>query len=159
MRRCAIIKDNVVIDVRDLSESEMASPSLTVVDIEDSAPLVSVGWVLEGNTLRPGPTLLSDEERRAQQQRLQRLFGQKLSPIVVDLVGARNLALSEQGANVDIVALATQMQAVKLLLETGALKTARGLCAVIKPAFPHHEDIIEKCIQDISDFLVSAGYE
>lgn len=159
MRRCAIIQDNVVVEIRELSAEQMVSRENLIIDIEDSAPQAQVGWVLEGNSLRPASATVSDDERRATQQRVQREFGQRLSPLVVDKVGARNLALSEQGANVDIISLASQMQAVKLLLETGALKTARGLCASIKPAFPHHADIIQSCIDDITSFLLVAGYE
>jgi hypothetical protein len=73
-------------------------------------------------------------------------------------MGARNLKLSEEGVVVDVASLASQLSSIKLLLETGALKTARGICTLQKPNFSNHSDIFQVVIDEITNFLNTNGY-
>ena len=58
MRKYALLKENVVIKVESLEESELC-PFLKdfqlAIDVEDLLVTPAVGWVLSGNILIPGP--------------------------------------------------------------------------------------------------------
>lgn len=162
MRKYAIVNNDVVSKVLDLDDQEVASISTDgsmVIDIEDMIPQPQTGWLLEGNKLVPASASMTADERDSFQQTAQRQFGLKLLPIVVDKLGARNLKLTREAVPVDVASLATQMSSIKLLLETGALKTVRGICSALKPAFPNHSDILDDVIIEISNFLVNNGFE
>lgn len=156
-RKFAILKENVVIEIINLSSEEAALKAReveTLIDIEDEIPQPTLGWKLSGNKLVLPSNNLSSEEQDSFQQTSQRLFGMKLLTKAVDKVGARNLKLSRENTPADIAALANQMAAIKLLLEGGALKTSRTLCLAIKPMFPLHEDILQEVADEITIFLV-----
>ena len=160
-RYYALINNNVVTKVEVLSEEQVQEAARTnslVIDIEDILPRPDVNWVLEGNTLVPNNTNISVEAAELYQQTTQRLFGVKLLPTAVDKVGARNLKLDREGTPVDIVALSGQMTSIKLLLEGGALKTARMVCLSIKPMFPNHSDILQETADEITNFLINQGW-
>lgn len=158
MRRYALLKNNTVFAVLTLSDEEIAAVTDLVFDVETS-PEVEVGWILVGNKLQKKSSIQEASAEQQAQQTHQRMFGQELSPFVVDKIGTRNIQLSSAGVVLDVVTLAVQMQSVKLLIETGALKTARGLCVALQGAFPLHKDIFDYVITEISSFLVASGYE
>lgn len=156
MRKYAIVHDNVVVEIEQLSDSEVISKAnycQCLIDIEDQIPEPEIGWVLQGNTLVPANTLLTNDEQDLFQQCSQRKFGLALLTRAVDKIGARNLKLTREGTPADVAALANQMAAIKLLLEGGALKTARTVCTMIKPVFLLHEDILQEVINEINSFL------
>lgn len=102
---------------------------------------------------------LSQDQADALQQRLQREFGLQLLPELVDQIGAINLKLSRSGQGVDVASMASQMASIKLLLEGGALKTVRGICAQLKPAFPVYANVLEHGIVSITNFLHRNGWD
>lgn len=156
MRTYAILKDLVVTEITtmDVDQCAMCSLDSMVVDVEDQIPQVQIGWVLEGNKIKSNIVVSDPDEMDAVQQTSQRIYGQRLLPIAVDLVGARNLKLSREGTPANVQALAVQMQTVKVLMESGALKTTRTVCESLKPGFPLHADILQYVIDDITAFLV-----
>ena len=156
MRRYALVNNNIVtgfvlID-NDDQYIEVASKNHLVIDVEND--IVEIGYILQGNKLVASNTLPQVEVTDLYQQTAQRLFGQKILPDLIDQVGARNLRLTREQVVVDVAALGLQMNTVQILLNGGALKTARGLCAVLKPMFPHHSDILDLAINKITDFLI-----
>lgn len=160
MRTYAIVEEGVVTEIAVLTEEQFIERTRTClgVDIEDEIPRPQVGWKLDGNRLVPVSESSNPDELDAIQQKSQRLFGMKLLPMAVDLVGARNLKLSREGTPANVTALASQMQVIKLLLEGGALKTTRTVCESLKPSFPLHEDILQTVINEITNFLDSNGW-
>lgn len=160
-RYYALINNNIVTKVEVLSEEQAQEASKNnslVIDIEDMVPRPDVNWILQGNILVNTNVNMSIEAAELHQQTTQRLFGVKLLPTAVDKVGARNLKLDREGTPVDIVALSGQMTSIKLLLEGGALKTARMVCLGIKPMFPNHSDILQEVADEITNFLISQGW-
>ena len=158
MRRHALVNNNIVTEIIqiDLDTDEYIEYSRKnhlIIDVEDD-PMVNVGFILQGNKLVPANTLPQVEVTDLYQQTAQRLFGQKILPDLIDQVGARNLKLTREQAVVDVAALGLQMNMVQILLNGGALKTARGLCAALKPMFPHHSDILDLAINKITEFLI-----
>jgi hypothetical protein len=160
MRKYAILTDNKITEIVNAEESEIReiARSKMIVDIEDLIPEPGINWILQGNKLVP-PSELNTEERDLFQQTAQRKFGEKLLPIAVDKIGARNLKLVREGNPTDVATLASQMASIKILLEGGALKTARGICSAIKPMHPNHSDILDEVISAISNFLTQNGWE
>lgn len=157
----AILNNNIVTEVREVSEdqyADLARANQLLIDISAQIPEPSVGWILAGNRLRPAEPETSPDVMDGIQQSAQRKFGEILLLILVDKIGARNLKLSRESTPVDVAALATQMASIKLLLETGALKTVRGICNALKPAFPLHADILTYAITEITNFLISQGW-
>lgn len=156
-RKHAFLINNVVVDSRAISEQEFAElvgQYDALIDIEDIIPEPQVGWVLQGNKLVLAQADMSVEEEEAYQQTAQRKFGEKLTPQLVDLVGKRNFKLSREGTPANVGSLANSMASIKLLLETGALKTARTVCTSLKPGFPLHADILDFAIASITNFLI-----
>lgn len=161
MSKHAIVNNNLVTEVRDISDSEYAELSKSnqlLIDIENAIPEPAVGWILVGNKLQMAGSSLTLDQLDAFQQSAQRKYGLLLLPVLVDKMGARNFKLSREGTPVDVAALATQMASIKLLLETGALKTVRNICNALKPAFPAHADILQYAIDEITNFLISNGW-
>lgn len=161
MRLHAILDNNIVTEILELDEALYAKEAAyhdLVLDVEDMIPRPEVGWVLEGNKLVPASAQMTQDQLDEFQQKAQRLFGLYLLPIAVDKIGARNLKLAREGTPTDVAALASAMASIKVLLEGGALKTVRGICGSIKPGFPHHSDILDLVINEITAFLTNNGW-
>lgn len=163
MRTYACIDENVVVDVLSLDEDAFLSKSkihALLIDITDIIPTPEIGWALSGNKLIPAPEIIQDNDvRRFYQQSAQRKFGQQLIVEAIDLIGARNLKLHEENIPADVALLASQMASIKLLLEGGALKTSKTLCAAISPLFPLHSDILSVIISKIDNFLINNNWQ
>lgn len=157
----ACLKNNVVVKIQDLTEEQYRTESLVydmIVDITNDNPQPIAGYVLSGNKIvQTTPQI--EESILEMQQTAQRIHGEGLAKIAVDKMGARNLKLAKDGVAINVMLLSQQLQGIKLLLEGGALKTVRGLCSTLKSAFPHHADILQLVIDDITNFLVRNGYE
>jgi len=160
-RLYAFVNDNIVTKTESLSEDQAVEASKSnslLIDIEDMLPRPEVSWQLQGNTLVNPNSSLSVEELELRQQTTQRLFGASLLPLAVDKIGARNLKLARENTPADVTALAGQMASIKLLLEGGALKTARTICLAIKPSFPLHADVLQEVVDEINAFLIANGW-
>lgn len=154
MKKYAFIRNNIVILVNEMEESEYSNHILhwdAILDITDLVNQPAPGWKLEGNILVP----VSPEIQQQEQQ----IFGQALSLELINRMGARNLALSSQGISVNVAALLTNVGAVKSLLETGALKTARSIMILYLPNYSAYSDIFEHGINRITSFLVQKGWD
>lgn len=162
MRKHALLKNNTVVEIRDLTEEDytaLAKSYQLIIDIEDMFNRPSVGWILDGNTMRANNNFATPDDAVAEQQKRQREFGQKLSPILVDMMGARNLKLAAEGVTVNVSSLLSSLNSIKALIETGALKTARGVLASVTPAFPAYADIFDCASAQITQFLADNSYE
>ena len=161
MRKYAIIDNNIVVKVLNLSETEIQTEveyHSMVLDIEDLIPCPEVGWILEGNTLRFIKSNLTSEQLDDIQQESQQKFGQKILVPYINRLGSRNLKLARDGVPVDVSVMASQMSLLKLLLETGALKTARGLTYQMATVHVNHSDILNLIIAEITNFLSNQGW-
>lgn len=98
-------------------------------------------------------------EHNDERQRSQREFGEYLVPELIDMMGSRNLTLIQDGTPVNISTLASDNAGIKLLIETGALSTARSAAMYYKTKYPYHADIYDHVIEDITEFLMEKGYE
>lgn len=98
-------------------------------------------------------TQATQESSNLRQQRMQRLWGQSYSNIVIDLIGAKNIELDKAGISVNSIELLGHLGVIKELLNTGGLKTARNLCLQLQPQFPAYSDVFNKLISDINTFL------
>lgn len=162
MRKHAFLKDNIVIKIDLIGESDYIEQSKScqlLIDVEDLTVQPHIGWVLNGSVLESNIHLQNVDQITAEQQKNQRLFGLKLSPILVDKMGARNLRMSLEGQTPNVSSLLNTLGMVKALAETGALKTARGVMMQVKPAYPLYSDILDYAITEITNFLVTMGYE
>lgn len=156
MSKFAIVKDNTVIEIVELIEEQdlidLSAKHQMVIDTQGQEILP--GFILKGNALVSPNTIDPVELSDMYQQTAQRLFGQKILPGLVDQIGARNLKLTRDQITVDVTALGLQMNTVQILLNGGALKTARGLCSHLKSNFPKHADILDLAINQITAFLI-----
>jgi len=58
MTLCALVKDNVVVEVKDLTDIEqeyLGRQYQNLIDISSLYPAPTAGWLLQGNTLVPYP--------------------------------------------------------------------------------------------------------
>lgn len=156
MNKYASIINNNVVKVSELDEQQFRLESKEcelLVDITNMIPEPEVGWVLNGNKLELANDELSSDEQDLHQQKAQRKFGVQVLEYALDAIGARNLKLTRESTPADVATLAQQMASIKLLLEGGALKTARTICLMIKPTYPNHADILQTVIDDITQFI------
>lgn len=157
----ALINNNIVSDISELNAEEFLEKIKhyqLIIDISDIYPQPQLGWCLDGNQLRPMIDDVTDDERDLIQQTNQREFGEKLVISITDLIGARNLKLHRENQAIDITALATQLLGVKILLEGGALKTVRSICAQLRVVFIYHTDIFDTVILELDNFLNNNGW-
>lgn len=99
------------------------------------------------------------EEQNLARQTNQREFGATLIPSLIDSMGERNLTLSQNGTTTNTSQLASDNAGIKLLIETGALGTARTACSYLRNKYPLYSDIYNNVIIDITQFLIERGYE
>ena len=154
MRLYAFIRNNTVLLIDTIDEADYSLHVRSwdsVIDIQDLSPTPKVGWQLIGNTLLP----TSPEV----QQRAQQVFGAALCLEMINKMGARNLVLSQTGSVVNVATLLSSLSVVKVLLDTGALKTARSTIQSYSPLFPQHSDILNEAVSRITSFLQSKGWD
>ena len=153
MQKYAIINNNVVTEVLDLNDDECrtyAQNNQLVIDITDTLPQPVIGYVLNGNILQI-PQGLGDREEYEYTLAVKKTdFGIKLARIAVDRIGARNKILNKTGEQV--TALLNILIGVKMLLETGALGTARYSCIQLKVVYGEYSDIFDNVINQINIF-------
>lgn len=157
-RKYAFINNNVVTDIQTLETDELFPHMMSnqsVIDIEDMSPMPTIGYVLSGNTLEI-PIGNSDRESFEYDLAIKKMdFGIQLSRICIAKVGARNKILNKDGTQVS--AILTSLMPVKLLLETGALGTARSVCSQLKVVYTEYTDIFDFAINEINNFESSFG--
>lgn len=153
MRKYALINNNIVTAIQDCELEEVFNLSKNnqmVIDIEDMSPQPSVNYVLNGNKLEL-PQGFSDREQYEIHLAAQKTdCGIKLAYNTINKMGARNKILNKSGTQVS--ELLTQLLPVKLLLETGALGTARAACSQLKIYYTEYADIFDEVINAINDF-------
>jgi len=161
MRKYAKLQNNIVTEILSLEDFEIFKSQKTgmLIDIEDLYPEPKVGWELEGNKLVEVENNLPVEELEKAQQESQSKKGLKILPIVINKLGARNLKLAREGVNSNVAAMVSEMAIMKLLLETGALKTARTLTSQMALKYTYHSDILQETIDDITSFLKENKWE
>jgi hypothetical protein len=152
MRKYAIVNNNVVTSIIEIEEelySEYASKNQMVIDITESPQTVS-GFVLNGNKLEV-PQGFSDREMyEIYLAELKTEFGIKLCRNAINRIGARNKILNKTG--IQVVTLLNALIAIKLLLETGALGTARYNCSLLLNVYTEYTDIFQYVINEINVF-------
>jgi hypothetical protein len=154
----ALIRNGYVLEIKDLTQEEYRVLIKTydnIVDITDLNPIPEIGWVLSGNKIIELPL----KDRLAKQQLEQREFGTELVMKLIDMVGTKNLELSATGSTVNVSSILTSLNSIMSLLQTGALKTARGLLVYYKPSFTVYQDVFQFGVDEITKFLTERGWE
>jgi hypothetical protein len=158
MRKYALLLNNKIVEIREIDDAEIAHAmqnSQCVIDIEDMIPQPSLGWVLNGNTLQIPTQSSSLEDFEIDLNNRKSIFGTEIVRECINKIGARNKILNKTGTQVG--AVLTQMLSVKLLLETGALGTARSACSQLVYVFPEYQDILNYVISQINNFEIENG--
>jgi len=156
MRKYAVINNNTVTQIVEIEESDCSLYSASnqmLVDIQDMSPMPLIGYVLNGNTLEI-PQGRGDREAYEYALAVKKTDF-KIARVAIDKIGARNKILNKSGAQV--TALLAQLLNIKLLLETGALSTARYACSALISVYTEYEDIFEDVINQINSFEISNG--
>jgi hypothetical protein len=155
MRKYAIVINNVVSSVIQIEPEDFGQYAGTFIDIEDLSPQPAVGWVLNGNKLEYPIGQSSVEELEIRLAEKKTDFGIKLSYNCINKIGARNKILNKNGTQV--TTLLNQLIGVKMLLETGALGTARYSCSQLKLVYTEYADIFDYVISEVNTFESSYG--
>jgi hypothetical protein len=161
MRKYARVQNNIVVEILSLEDFEIqkVQKNSLLIDIEDEYPEPKVNWKLDGNKLAEAEDNLPIEEKEKAQQEAQSKKGLKILPVVINKLGTRNLKLTREGISANVAAMVGEMAIMKLLLETGALKTASYLTAQMAIKYTHHADILQETIDDINSFLQENGWQ
>lgn len=153
MRKYALVNNLIVtaiVDIEDQDYPEYAKFNNLVIDITDMSPQPQVNWLLNGNKLEFPNGTSSREKLEIELAEKKTDFGIKLARNAIDRIGARNKILNKNGAQVAV--LLSQLLNVKLLLETGALGTARYSCIQLKSIYTEYSDIFDYVINEINIF-------
>lgn len=157
-RKYAVIQDNVVFEILELEAEDAqqkAKVSQAIIDITDADPQPMERWVLNGNKLEVPQGLSDREQLEIQLSSKKTDAGIKIARICVDRIGARNKILNKNGTQV--AAILNSLMPVKLLLETGALGTARYSCSQLKLVYTEYADVFDYAIAEINAFEQSHG--
>jgi hypothetical protein len=154
MAKYAFIKNGVVQLVEDINAEEYPNhiPHWdSIIDVTNLIHEPKIGWIVFNNVL----VAVSPEE----QQRVQQIYGTNLALELVNKVGTINLTMASQGETVNVASLLNSLASIKMLLETGALKTARGLCTYYKPQYPAYANVFQLAETEITNFLTERGWQ
>lgn len=158
MRKYAMLENNLVVEVLELDEDAYMAESKyhqIIIDVEDLLITPQIGWVLVGNSLVSQEPALSLEEYEIVLADKKTNHGISLAREAINKIGARNKMLNKTGPQV--VTLLNQLVGVKMLLETGALSTARYSCTQLKSVYVEYADIFDLVIFSINDFEQEYG--
>jgi len=158
MSKYALVNNNTVTAIIDIESEEYTDYIKTndmVIDIDGQIPQPTIGCVLNGNKLELPQGASSREEFELDLASRKTDFGIRIARVAVDKIGARNKILNKTGAQVS--ALLNQLLGVKLLLETGALGTARYSCVQLKTVYTEYSDIFDYIISEVNAFENSSG--
>lgn len=158
MRKYALVNQSVITSIIEIEEEALSSyikSNEMVLDITDLSPQPLIHWVLNGNTFEIPQGITDREQFELELASKKTDFGIKLARIAVDRIGAKNKILNKTGDQV--ATLLNQMLPVKLLLETGALGTARFSCTQLKLIFTEYTDVFDFIINEINLFEQSFG--
>ena len=158
MRKYAVLKNLVVTEIVTLSEEEVRDFSKTVeqlIDVEEYSSNVVPGYILNGNKLEIPQNNSSREQFEIQLNDKKSRFGTDLARDAVNKIGARNKILNKNGAQVS--ALLNSLLSIKILLETGALGTARSICVQMASVYTEYADIFQHIVSEVNSFESSNG--
>lgn len=158
MRKYAILKNQVVSEIVILEDEQVSDFAKTVeqlIDVEDSEFLVTVGCVLNGNKLEIPQNLSTREQFEIDLNDKKSRFGSEVAREAVNRIGARNKILNKSGAQV--TTLLSALINVKILLETGALGTARAICSQLSLVYTEYTDIFEYVVIQVNQFELAHG--
>ncbi len=159
MAKYALVNNNKVTAIIEKSDDESISQEIasnnSVIDITNQSPEPKVGWILNGNKLEVPSGQTSLEEYELELATKKTNFGMELSRRGVDRIGARNKILNKTGAQV--TAMLMNLINLKMLLDTGALGTARATLVQFKALYPEYADIFQNAIDEINAFEQSNG--
>lgn len=138
--KIACIKNNTVVAMVDVEESEIAALAASndaIVDCSNILPVPQVGWKLVGNALTPTePVALQIILEQKVASAI--VNGKKIKDEVTAKIGAKNLILGKTEA--EISALVSSLISIGFLLEGGALVTARTALNQAAAGFPEYAD-------------------
>jgi len=158
MRKYALINNLVVTGIIEIEEEDYGlytTLNNLIIDITDETPQPATGWVLNGNKLEFPQNLSQLEELEYILADKKTEFGIKLARIAIVKIGVRNKILQKNGAQV--AAVVNTLLPVKLLLDTGALGTARYSCVGLKSTYTELSDIFDYVIAEINAFESANG--
>jgi hypothetical protein len=158
MKKYALVNDSIVTQIIEIDENDYQQYSGTnhmVVDVTDLDPQPQANWILNGNKLEFPNGTSNREKLEIDLAEKKTDFGIKLARTAIDRIGARNKILNKNGTQV--ATLLTQLLSVKLLLETGALGTARYSSLQLKAVYTEYSDIFDYVVNEINTFESTFG--
>lgn len=156
MRKYALVKDNVVVSVETLDESQYrdrARDYQLIIDIEDMVFEPQVGWILEGNQLKNFSIDLSNEQLEDMRMRARFKIGNKICNEAVIMISGRNRTLGKNSTEVNQII--TIFTPIEMAMRKCALPTALGGISQMRSGFPEYHDIFDYVIAELSNYLNS----
>jgi len=156
MALCALVKNLVVVDIQELKEEDMieyVKEYDSIIGIDELTVRPEIGWVFDFNKLNPPPEIIVEdipEYRLELKCRTARKFGESLSKIAADKIGGRNLTLGKTEAQIQT--FAGQLIQLKLILDGGALVTAKSIMVLMKSAYPEYADLFQWAIDEVDTY-------
>lgn len=156
MKKYALLKENFVVSIENLDEAQYREKSKDyqlIIDIEEASIQPDIGWVLDGNSLKPYSSSMSEAEKEDKKMRARFRIGNAICDEAVIEISARNRALSKTSAEVS--AIITNFMPIEMALRKCALPTALGGIMQMKPAYMEYEDIFNEIISKLNTYLAS----
>lgn len=155
MQKYALLKENIVVEIKDMEENDLlliSSEYSSSIDITSYPYPVSIGFILVGNmlvdTLGNQPSLELTLQYKIKEARE---FGEKLRGEVIDRIGAKNIILGKSESQV--LNVVSALNPVGDLLVGGALKTARNAIQSYLSLYPEYSTEFNYAIDKITEFV------
>lgn len=158
IRKYAGVNNEIIVAIIDEDEDNYCTLNKTynlVIDITDMSPSPAIGWVLNGNKLEYPQNQSDLEKLEYELADKKTTFGINLARTAIVKIGVRNKILLKTGPQVAVIV--TNLLPIKLLLDTGALGTARYSCVQLKSVYTEYADIFDQVINEINIFESTFG--
>lgn len=155
MRKYALLRDNVVVDIKNLESSDLEQVIPTcqqIIDVEDATIPPQVGWVLDGNCLKAGQTP-SPSARLALIMDMRFKFGNKLADEMVKKMSIRNLALIAAGQTLNINTVIVTFSGIESAMRKCAIPTAKSGILAMSSSYPEYTEEFTYAISEIDNYL------
>lgn len=156
MKKYALVKNDVVISVEMLTEDAYRQKSMecqVIVDISELVIEPEIGWVLEGNALRPHSSNISLEKIEDTKMRNRFKVGNKVCDEAIVLISGRNRMLEKNSTQVNQII--TTFTPIELAMRKCALPTALLGIAQMRSLFPEYLDIFDYVSSELTNYLNS----
>jgi hypothetical protein len=157
MKKIALLKNNIIVEIREVEDDDIRSLSNQcdlIIDITEHNSMPAVGWILIGNLLTASvPLDVHEKERSKMEARF--IHGNRLADEMVKRMSIRNVELIKLGQVLNINAVIQTFSGIENALRKCALPTALSAINTIIPVYTEYNNEFLYAKLDLENFLAN----